>query len=648
LGKSEKDGQELSRLMEQASLLHKNADFLSAEKIYCKILKLNPYHYEALCGLGRLNLQKCQFEDALSLVKRALLVNENGGTGLRLLGEIQMASGRPLDALESFEKALSITRDDAELHFFRGVILRGLGRNEEALQAYGRTLELVPGKAEVLCNYGNVLHDLGRYDEAISCFEQALQSAPKVSVLHYNRGNSLLSSGRYGEALGSFDDALRLDPGNPGAWSNRSNALRMMGSKEDALASADRALVIQPGFAEALISRGNALLDLNKPQEAKTAFQQAVNISPQDGGAHNGLGAAMQRLGSLDEAALRFEHAIKLEPDFVEAHYNLALIRLQQGNFAKAWPEYEARFADSGPRLGLRKNLRAVELFEQLPRWPGPQQKVGGIVSIWSEQGIGDQILFSTMIPELVQKGLQFVYEVDGRLQAAYRRAFPDVNFVSMTDPPSPELTAAAGVLFAGSLPGFFRSSAESFSRQPVNVLKASPVRVRHYQQHLAGDFKVALSWRSTRPGRLGLVKSAALADFTPVLRVPGAQFVDVQYGDTSADRMTLPAELRPTRFDEVDHFNDLDEVLAILDACDLLITTSNANAHLAGAMGKPVWLLYPEEKPPCHYWAHRGDHRCLWYPSVEIISGTELKDWPQLATVAAERLRNSVAAKAG
>ena len=108
MGKSEKDGQELPRLMEQASLLHKNADFLSAEKIYCKILKLNPYHYEALCGLGRLNLQKRQFEDALSLVKSALLVNENGGTGLRLLGEIQMASGRPLDALESFEKALSI------------------------------------------------------------------------------------------------------------------------------------------------------------------------------------------------------------------------------------------------------------------------------------------------------------------------------------------------------------------------------------------------------------------------------------------------------------------------------------------------------------------------------------------------------------
>ncbi len=637
----------MNGLIKQASLFCMNADFLAAEKIYSEILAFYPSHFEALSGLGRLKLQSHLLEEALNLARRALLVNEKEAMGHRLLGEIQMASGRALEALKSFDKALAVTQDDAELFFFRGVILRGLGQNEDALEAYKRALQLFPGKAELLCNYGNVLHDLKRYEEALGCFEQALLVAPHVSLLHYNRGNSLLSLGRYVDALESFNHAVSIDPNNPGAWSNRSNALRMTGHAKEALSSADRALALSSNFSDALISRGNALLALNKPQAAKTAFQQAVNVSPQDGATYNGLGAAMQRLGAAGDAALQFEHAIEVEPDFVEAHYNLSLIRLQQGIFAKAWPEYEARMGDSGIRLCLRKNLRAVELFEQLPRWLGPQERAGGLVSIWSEQGIGDQILFSTMIPELVQTGLQFVYEIDGRLQAAYQRAFPGVNFVPMTDPPSSELTGAASVLFAGSLPGFFRCSAESFSRQPINVLKASPVRALHYQENLAGNFKVALSWRSTRPGRLGLVKSANLGDFTPILRVPGVRFVDLQYGDTFADRMTLPPELRPTRFDEVDHFNDLDEVLAILDACDLLITTSNANAHLAAALGKPVWLLYPEDIPPCHYWAHRGDHRCLWYPSVEIISGAGLKDWTQLATVAAERLRRRVVEKA-
>ena len=161
-------------------------------------------------------------------------------------------------------------------------------------------------------------------------------------------------------------------------------------------------------------------------------------------------------------------------------------------------------------------------------------------------------------------------------------------------------------------------------------------------RDQLGAGFKVALSWRSMRVGRLGRSKSVALADFAPVLAVPGVQCIDVQYGDTAAERAAVAQQQGRTlkHFDEVDCYHDLDEVLAILEACDLLITTSNANAHLAAALGKPVWLLYPAEQAPFHYWAHGGDHRCLWYPSVEIVSTPELADWPQLIAHAAAKLR--------
>jgi hypothetical protein len=151
----------------------------------------------------------------------------------------------------------------------------------------------------------------------------------------------------------------------------------------------------------------------------------------------------------------------------------------------------------------------------------------------------------------------------------------------------------------------------------------------------------VALSWHSTRKDWLVLKKNAPLVDLAPLLKLGGVSLVDVQYGDTASEReaveKTLGLEL--ARFDEVDYYNDLEEMLAILEACDLLITTSNATAHFAGALGKRTWLLYLADRAPFHYWAHGGDHRCLWYPSVEIVSAPQLTDWNALAEYAAGKL---------
>jgi ADP-heptose:LPS heptosyltransferase len=157
----------------------------------------------------------------------------------------------------------------------------------------------------------------------------------------------------------------------------------------------------------------------------------------------------------------------------------------------------------------------------------------------------------------------------------------------------------------------------------------------------------VALSWRSTRRDSLVLRKSAPLVDLAPLLKLVGARFVDVQYGDTMAEREAVEksAGVRLARFDEVDYFNDLEELLAILEACDLLITTSNATAHFAGALGKRTWLLYLADRAPFHYWAHGGDHRCLWYPSVEIVSAPQFTDWNALAGHAASKLAQEIRA---
>jgi hypothetical protein len=279
-----------------------------------------------------------------------------------------------------------------------------------------------------------------------------------------------------------------------------------------------------------------------------------------------------------------------------------------------------------------------------LARWQGPGQAVAGAVGIWAEQGLGDHVLYSTLIPELIASGAPFIYEVDRRLIKAYERAFPRSRFVALEEPPQDVLRRASRVLLAGSLPGLFRRSRESFARQPRRLLSALLERVAKYRSQmdaLGPGLKVALSWRSKRQGRLGRGKSVPLMQFAPLLELERVQFVDVQYGDTVAERREVEhaSGVRLLHFDEVDYFHDLEEMLAILEACDLLITTSNVNAHLAGALGKPVWLLYLAERPPFHYWAHDGSHRCLWYPSVEIVSAAHFTTWDPLIDHVKERL---------
>jgi ADP-heptose:LPS heptosyltransferase len=145
----------------------------------------------------------------------------------------------------------------------------------------------------------------------------------------------------------------------------------------------------------------------------------------------------------------------------------------------------------------------------------------------------------------------------------------------------------------------------------------------------------------STRKNHLGPGKSARLRDFASLLRLPATLFLDVQYGNTGEERAAVQKAtgVPLLRFDDVDFYNDLEELLAILEASDLVITTSNATAHFAGALGKRTWLLYLADIPPFYYWAHDGSHRCLWYPSVEIVSGPQLADWPTLLQYVAERL---------
>jgi hypothetical protein len=188
-----------------------------------------------------------------------------------------------------------------------------------------------------------------------------------------------------------------------------------------------------------------------------------------------------------------------------------------------------------------------------------------------------------------------------------------------------------------GSLGALLRTDDRAFEAQPRVLLAADPARVKAMREALRapGRRLVGISWRSFQPRARGFLqrrKSASLAGFHSLSRRDDVELLDLQYGDTAAERESFEAEGgRLRRVPELDLFNDIDGVLAAIEACDLVITTSNVTAHFAGALGKEAWVLYLAGVPPFHYWATDSEGRCLWYPSVRIVTAPELRTWPEL-----------------
>ena len=432
-------------------------------------------------------------------------------------------------------------------------------------------------------------------------------------------------------AAGDLEEARRLGEGIVLAEPRHFYALHLLGAIaatsgnwEDAVRWTSRALELDPAHAEVRNNRGAALRALGRYAEALADYAHVLAIVPASVAALNGRGVALAALNRHAEAIASYDQALRTEPAFAAARFNRSSSRLMAHDFAGGWADYEARWEGSD-----RPTPRRAFAAAQLQDWDR-----GATVALWTEQGIGDQLLFSSLVGEVAALGQPFVLEVDPRLMPAFSRAHPGWRLVAGPAPAA----AFAGCdrhLPIGSLPRLLRPTLASFARQPQSFLAADGVRVAAYRSRLAeGDAKVVgISWRTFQPHKRSYYerrKSAALEAFHDLSLVAGVKLVDLQYGNTADERAAFAANGgRLHRLEELDLFNDLDGLLAAIEACDLVVTTSNVTAHLAGALGKRTLLVFLGANPPFHYWATSADDdRTLWHPSVQIVSGPGLDTW--------------------
>ncbi len=408
------------------------------------------------------------------------------------------------------------------------------------------------------------------------------------------------------------------------------------GRNEDTVQLASRALQIDPNHAEVLSNRGAALRAMCRFQEALADYDRALAAAPALSTTLGNRGVTLAALGRFRDAVGCYDAALRIDPDNSRVRYNRALARLALGEYREGWVDYESRYA-GGEKPMMPRHF-------DVPEFSDGDWGKGHCVALWTEQGLGDQLLYSSLATDFAARGEKFVLEVDARLVPAFRRRHPGWEVVDGSQSPV-AFGACDRQLALASAGRLLRNSAASFEQQPLSLLAPDPARVRRYRALLLEKpgRPIGISWRTFQPAArkyYELTKSAPLATFEVLLQAPGARLVDLQYGDTAAEGEAFASQGgRLERIEGLDLFNDIDGVLAAIEACEAIVTTSNVTAHLAGALGKRTLLVYPSANPPFHYWSPNAAGRSPWYPSVEIVSGPGLDTWPRVLARAREAL---------
>lgn len=580
------------------------------ERAARKALDLLPGDAEALFLLGMGRLLGGQLGPALAALRQAVARDPDAADaqfGLALAAE---RAGEPQLALDSLRRAVALRPGFATAlaTLSRAELARGAVAEAEALAR--RACDSAPDLAGAHNALGNALAAQARWAEAEPSFRRALRLDASLAPAHDNLGQALLAQGRTADAIASFRRALAEDADYAPAQLHLAEALRAAGQSEAALVAFATAARLQPDHADLRASHGHALTAALRPTEAEASYRAALARQPAHATALHGLGTALLWQHRLAEARAAYRAAAAARPGWTSPLFHDAVAALLAGDYAEGLAGYEHR-ADHAA-LAADRAPRAT------PRWRGDSDPAGRTVLLHDEQGFGDSLMFARYAPLLAARGARVVLELrpellrllggmDGVAQAVARgQSVPhDLHC------PLP------------SLPLAFGTTRDSVPAE-LPYLHADPALTAQWRQALAGDGKlVALAWAGNpEPPH----RAMPLAALTRLFARPGLRFVSVQKPVSEADAAVLAAHPAVRRLD--DALQDFADTAAVLAAADLTISVDTAVAHLAGALGRPLWVALGF-LPDWRWGLHGGTP---WYPQARLFRQPAAGDWETVA----------------
>lgn len=547
-------------------------------------------------------------------------------------GMAQQQSQDYENARRSFEQSVDLDPDNADAHLWLGVMLaRDRQSYAASVRHLERALDLNPAIENGWIDLGNVYYFQRDLIKAGASFRAALAVDPDSVMALINLGVVLKDSGRLEEALGHLRRAHELAPDTDGSLRNLVATLIEADQCEEALSVAARALQRNPSGYEAHKYHGLAHQKLHDPMRALACFDTALKMRADDAELHDYRGVAFLELGKLPQAIECYERALALRPDFSLSAFHRALARLQLADYRNGWGDYELR----------QLNQDYLRREDAYPEWDG-SSLAGRTILIYREQGLGDEIMFASCLPQLIQAAGHCIIECEPRLQGIFRRSFPAATiYASTPDGGLPREIAGRAIDFsipAGSIPRFLRRDLGEFPRHH-GYLEADPARVALWRDRLSRlgpGLKVGVSWAGGVRKTRRALRSLPLDRWLPILQTPGARFVSLQY---TADAGATTSAFRDHYGIPIEHWaeaiDDYENTAALVSALDLVVSVCTAVIHLGGALGRPVWVMAPYS-PEWRY-GFSGD-TMPWYPSVRIFRQPAFGEWePVTISVAAE-----------
>lgn len=549
----------------------------------------------------------------------------------QLAGAYAMARGSADKAARHFSAALALRPEDVSAHCGLGCALQAMGQLRAAAASFQRAAELAPDCVEALTGQGECSLDLGEVEDARDCFEIALAHAPDSLRALCGIGKLMRLSGDATGSIRVLREALRLSGENADLHFELGLSLNHADDPKGAKSAYERALAADPAHLGALVNLGLVYLtQLGEPGRAQQLFETARAAHPRSVAAQANYGLSLQEQGRFELALEHYEWLVAQNPQTVEYRWNRAVAHLYQGDFARGWPDYELRHTRGG---------RDVRRDFGLPEWSGDDPAKRHLL-VYGEQGLGDEIMFASCLPEIARSAAGVVLECDARLASIFARSFPGVRVHGAARDGGrdwlqryPELDRQVAI---GSLPRLLRRRIEDFPGHG-GYLVPDPARIEGWQQRLAGgdSLVVGLSWRGgTRKTRAGL-RSLELADCLPWTKAKQCSFVCLQRGDCGDEIAAARAGgLAMQWWPEA--LNDLEESAALIAALDLVISVDNTVVHLAGALGKPCWTLLASVPD----WRYGLQAETMpWYPALRLFRQTHSRDWPPVVAAVAREL---------
>lgn len=507
-----------------------------------------------------------------------------------------------------------------------------VGKLNEAKLIYQDLLKVVPSHPDVLANLGTIELQFGNTEIGVNYLKKSISINPNQYIFLTNLGNGLINLNKSEEAIFYFDMALKIAPKAPSILYNKARAYKALKKYKESEVTYLNAIQIDPKNPLLYMNIGFLYNELGDYQKALNYYNQGIQITPSNHEIIYNRGITFTNLKQYELAIKDFDKAVDLNPNFKQALYNKSFIKLTTKSFKEGWLLYENRWASLENNKYLKTTKPELSTFNIS----------GKNIFIWAEQGVGDQIIYASLLHDALETNNQFYVSVDARLIPIFTRSFAwsnRVQFISLTE----ELPESKYDfhLPLGNLGKFFRNSINDFNSHPQNYLKANDNQVKILENKIKKNQKkiCGISWISKNL-EVGIHKSISLQELLPILSLSNTTFVNLQYGDTrkEIDDIKKIHGIEIQSVDEIDNFHNLDGLIALVSACDFIITASNVTAHIAGALGKETYLLTPFSHGRIWYWGE-NEESCLWYPSIKIYRSVNSESWSQPVSLLKNKL---------